>query len=66
MGKDNGNTTNSWLNMPKILELVLQGGKSAITGKQIGKTAEELGYTDSLIEEYMAEGAVEGKKSLGA
>ena len=48
MGKDNGNTTNSWLNMPKILELVLQGGKSAITGKQIGKTAEELGYTDSL------------------
>lgn len=48
MGKDNGNTTNSWLNMPKILELVLQGGKSEITGKQIGKTAEELGYTDSL------------------
>ena len=26
MGKDNGNTTNSWLNMPKVLELVLQGG----------------------------------------
>ncbi len=48
MGKDNGNTTNSWLNMPKVLELVLQGGKSEITGKQIGKTAEELGYTDSL------------------
>ncbi len=48
MGKDNGNTTNSWLNMAKVLELVLQGGKSEITGKQIGKTAEELGYTDSL------------------
>lgn len=48
MGKDNGNTTNSWLNMPKILELALQGGKSEITGKQIGKSAEELGYTDSL------------------
>lgn len=35
MGKDNGNTTNSWLNMPKILELVLNGGKSLITGKVI-------------------------------
>ena len=48
MGKDNGNTTNSWLNLPKVLELVLQGGKSEITGKQIGKTAEELGVTESL------------------
>lgn len=35
MGKDNGNTTNSWLNMPKILELTLNGGKSMITGKVI-------------------------------
>ncbi|MCD7817438.1 MAG: pyruvate formate lyase family protein, partial [Lachnospiraceae bacterium] len=48
MGKDNGNTTNSWLNMPKVLELVLQGGKSEITGIQIGKTREELGYEDNL------------------
>lgn len=48
MGKDNGNTTNSWLNLPKVLELVLQGGKSEITGEQIGKTREELGYTDNL------------------
>lgn len=48
MGKDNGNTTNSWLNLPKVLELVLQGGKSQITGRQIGKTREELGYTDTL------------------
>ena len=47
MGKDNGNTTNSWLNLPKILELVLQGGKSEITGTQIGKTMEELGYDSS-------------------
>ncbi|MCR4670194.1 MAG: hypothetical protein K5643_03305 [Saccharofermentans sp.] len=36
MGKDNGNTTNSWLNLPKILELTLNGGKSLITGRQIG------------------------------
>lgn len=48
MGKDNGNTTNSWLNLPKVLELVLQGGKSEITGEQIGKTREELGYRDNL------------------
>ena len=49
MGKDNGNTTNSWLNMPKVLELVLQGGgKSEITGDQIGKTREELGYDNNL------------------
>jgi formate C-acetyltransferase len=43
MGKDNGNTTNSWLNLPKVLELVLHGGRSAISGKQIGKTYEQLG-----------------------
>lgn len=36
MGKDNANTTNSWLNMPKILELTLTGGKSEITGASIG------------------------------
>jgi len=38
MGKDNGNTTNSWLNMPKILELCLNNGKSMITGKTIEET----------------------------
>ena len=36
MGKDNANTTNSWLNLAKILELTLSGGKSAITGAAIG------------------------------
>ena len=40
MGKDNGNTTNSWLNMPKILELCLNGGNSMITGKTIEATEE--------------------------
>jgi len=35
MGKDNGNTTNSWLNLPKILELTLTGGYSTITGKKL-------------------------------
>lgn len=41
MGKDNGNTTNSWLNMPKILELCLNNGFSMITGKLIEKTEEK-------------------------
>ncbi len=35
MGKDNGNTTNTWLNLPKILELTLNDGVSLITGDQI-------------------------------
>lgn len=36
MGKDNANTTNSWLNMGKVLELTLSGGVSTLTGKKIG------------------------------
>jgi len=36
MGKESGNTTNSWLNLAKILELTIHGGKSAISGQQIG------------------------------
>lgn len=36
MGRESGNTTNSWLNLAKILELTIHGGKSAISGKQIG------------------------------
>ncbi len=35
MGKDNGNTTNSWLNLPKILEMTLTGGVSTITGERL-------------------------------
>lgn len=40
MGKDSGNTTNSWLNLGKILELTLTGGKSLITGSAIGPQAQ--------------------------
>ena len=39
MGKDNGNTTNSWLNLPKVLELTLNGGNSLISDLSIGKDA---------------------------
>ena len=35
MGKDNGNTTNSWLSLPKVLEMVLNGGVSNITGEKL-------------------------------
>ncbi|MBQ7838903.1 MAG: hypothetical protein IJ390_00195 [Lachnospiraceae bacterium] len=38
MGKDNGNTTNSWLNLPKVLEMVLTGGISAVTGDKLMET----------------------------
>ncbi len=38
MGKDNGNTTNSWLNLPKVLEMILLGGHSAITGEKLMET----------------------------
>ena len=38
MGKDNGNTTNSWLSLPKVLEMVLHGGVSAITGDNLMET----------------------------
>lgn len=45
MGKDNGNTTNSWFNLGKILELTLNNGYSTITGEHIGTICEE---TDAL------------------
>jgi len=45
MGKDNGNTTNSWFNLGKVLELTLNNGYSTITGEYIGTACEE---TDAL------------------
>lgn len=36
MGKDNGNTTNSWLNLAKILELTIHQGYSSLTGEWVG------------------------------
>ena len=37
MGKDNGNTTNSWLNLGKILEMTINNGLSLISGEQLGR-----------------------------
>ena len=44
-GKENGNTTNSWLNLPKVLELTLNDGCSLLSGRKIGRGTQELGYT---------------------
>ncbi len=41
MGKDNGNTTNSWFNLGKVLELTLNDGYSTITGEYIGTVCEK-------------------------
>ena len=44
MGMESGNTTNSWLNLAKVLELAINNGRSLITGKQIAPTWKELGF----------------------
>lgn len=44
MGKDNGNTTNSWLNLAKILEVTINDGVSSLTGNKVGLNHKELGY----------------------
>ncbi len=48
MGKDNGNTTNSWFNLGKILELTLNDGNSLITGKKIGTVCEKTDPVSAL------------------
>lgn len=48
MGKDNGNTTNSWLNLAKILELTVNDGVSEISGRRFGPSDEENGYHNKL------------------
>lgn len=45
MGKDNGNTTNTWLSLPKILELTLFDGVSIVTSEKI---ATYVGHADAL------------------
>ncbi len=48
MGKDNGNTTNSWFNLGKVLELTLNNGYSTITGEKIGTVCEEADALSAL------------------
>ena len=47
MGKESGNTTNSWLNLAKVLELTLHDGRSALTGRKLGLSYRELGYENA-------------------
>ncbi len=47
MGKASLNTTNTWLNLAKVLELAMNDGRSLITGKKIGPSWQELGATVS-------------------
>ena len=46
-GKENGNTTNSWLNLAKVLEIALNNGYSLITGEKLGPSYEELGLKEN-------------------
>jgi len=52
MGKASLNTTNSWLNLAKVLELAMNDGISLITGKRIGPSWRELGYTGGADDVY--------------
>ncbi len=54
MGKDNGNTTNSWLNLAKILELTVHDGVSAISGRKFGLGYAGLGFPESGASEVLA------------
>ena len=47
MGRESANTTNSWLNLAKVLELTLNDGKSLISGQKLALSCAELGYPDT-------------------
>lgn len=51
-GKSSLNTTNSWLNLAKVLELACNDGVSLLTGTRLGPSWEELGYTGGASEVY--------------
>jgi len=44
MGKSSLNTTNTWLNLAKVLELALNDGRSLISGEKLGPDWSELQY----------------------
>ena len=47
MGKESANTTNSWLNLAKVLELTLNDGRSLLSGAKLGLGYRELGAADA-------------------
>lgn len=46
-GKETGNTTNSWLNLAKVLEISLNDGYSLITREKLGPSYQELGLEEN-------------------
>lgn len=52
MGKDSSNTTNSWLNLAKILELALNDGVSTVSGERIAPSCAELGLSQDCLDNY--------------
>ncbi|MEI7836954.1 MAG: pyruvate formate lyase family protein [Planctomycetota bacterium] len=53
MGKASLNTTNTWLNLAKVLELAANDGVSLISGRRIGPTWAQLGL-DGVEQAYAA------------
>jgi len=51
-GKENGNTTNSWLNLAKVLEVSLNNGYSLITGEKLGPSYKELGLKENPLTSF--------------
>ena len=51
-GKENGNTTKSWLNLAKVLEISLNNGYSLITGEKLGPSYEEFGLEENSFSSF--------------
>ncbi len=59
-GKETGNTTNSWLNLAKVLEISLNEGYSLITGEKLGPSYEELGLKENPFASFFMGGGETG------
>ncbi len=47
MGKESANTTNSWLNLAKVLELTINDGRSMLSGEKLALSYQDLGYENA-------------------
>ncbi len=55
MGKDNANSTNSWLNLAKVLEVTLNEGHSTITGTKLALSPAELTGRELTAKELLSD-----------
>ncbi|NMA42398.1 MAG: hypothetical protein GX946_03350 [Oligosphaeraceae bacterium] len=53
MGRESANTTNSWLNLAKVLELTINDGRSLLSGAKLACGYAELGYAG--LDELLAD-----------